>query len=71
MATETNDLSSDGNQSNTRDAGKSQSDSTKQSKTKDKTLTESGDPGRTPGSAEGDEKTIDEDIRQKEREGKL
>lgn len=31
----------------------------------------SGDPGRTPGSAEGDEETIDEDIRQKEAEGKL
>ncbi|HEY0079302.1 MAG TPA: hypothetical protein VGB73_11860 [Pyrinomonadaceae bacterium] len=24
-----------------------------------------GDPGRTPGSAEGDEETIDEDLRQK------
>lgn len=33
--------------------------------------TESGDPGRTPGSAEGDEETVDEDIRQKEAEGKL
>jgi hypothetical protein len=32
---------------------------------------ESGDPGRTPGSAEGDEATIDEDLRDKEREGKL
>lgn len=31
----------------------------------------SGDPGRTPGSAEGDEETIDEDIREKEAEGKL
>jgi len=31
----------------------------------------SGDPGRTPGSAEGDEETVDEDIRQKEAEGKL
>ncbi len=32
---------------------------------------QSGDPGRTPGSAEGDEATVDEDLRQKEREGKL
>ncbi len=31
----------------------------------------SGDPGRTPGAAEGDEETIDEDIREKEAEGKL
>lgn len=37
---------------------------------KNKTNT-SGDPGRTPGSAEGDEETVDEDIRQKEAEGKL
>jgi hypothetical protein len=29
---------------------------------------QSGDPGRTPGSAEGDEATIDEDLRDKERE---
>ncbi len=34
-------------------------------------VSESGDPGRTPGSAEGDEETVDEDIRQKEAEGKL
>jgi hypothetical protein len=32
---------------------------------------QSGDPGRTPGSAEGDEATVDEDLREKEREGKL
>ena len=38
---------------------------------KNKSLNTSGDPGRTPGSAEGDEETIDEDIRQKEAEGKL
>ncbi len=31
----------------------------------------SGDPGRTPGAAEGDEQTVDEDIREKEAEGKL
>lgn len=36
-----------------------------------KSLNQSGDPGRTPGSAEGDEETIDEDIREKEAEGKL
>ncbi len=39
--------------------------------TKNKIPQASGDPGRTPGSAEGDEETIDEDIRQKEAEGKL
>lgn len=39
--------------------------------TENNSTTESGDPGRTPGSAEGDEETIDEDIRQKEAEGKL
>ncbi len=27
---------------------------------------QSGDPGRTPGSAEGDEQTVDESLRQKE-----
>ena len=27
---------------------------------------QTGDPGRTPGTAEGDEQTIDEDLRQKE-----
>ncbi|MBA2647625.1 MAG: hypothetical protein H0U81_12585 [Pyrinomonadaceae bacterium] len=26
---------------------------------------QSGDPGRTPGSAEGDEQTVDESLRQK------
>ena len=28
-----------------------------------------GDPGRTPGSAEGDEQTVDEDLRQKGQAG--
>ncbi|MDQ3653219.1 MAG: hypothetical protein M3458_23640 [Acidobacteriota bacterium] len=28
--------------------------------------TQSGDPGTTPGSAEGDEETVDESLRQKE-----
>ena len=27
-----------------------------------------GDPGRTPGKAEGEEKTVEEDLRRKERE---
>lgn len=27
---------------------------------------QSGDPGRTPGKAEGDEQTVDESLRQKE-----
>ncbi len=30
---------------------------------------QTGDPGRTPGTAEGDEQTIDEDLRQKGKEG--
>lgn len=42
-----------------------------QSSNADKTPTESGDPGRTPGSAEGDEETIAADIKEKEAEGKL
>jgi len=29
----------------------------------------SGDPGRTPGKAEGDEQTVDEDLRQKGASG--
>lgn len=30
---------------------------------------ETGDPGRTPGTAEGDEQTIDEDLRRQENQG--
>jgi hypothetical protein len=30
---------------------------------------ETGDPGRTPGTAEGDEETVDEDLRDKGSEG--
>jgi len=30
---------------------------------------ETGDPGRTPGTAEGDEQTIDEDLRRQEKQG--
>ncbi len=30
---------------------------------------ETGDPGRTPGTAEGDEQTIDEDLRRREIQG--
>lgn len=29
---------------------------------------QTGDPGRTPGTAEGDEQTVDEDLRGKEKE---
>lgn len=36
-----------------------------------KSPNQSGDPGRTPGAAEGDEETVDADIREKEEEGKL
>ena len=31
---------------------------------------QTGDPGRTPGKAEGDEETVDEDLRGKEGSGK-
>jgi hypothetical protein len=57
------------NQSKKDKTENSQNEST--DKTKNNIPTASGDPGRTPGSAEGDEETIDEDIRQKEAEGKL
>ena len=30
---------------------------------------QTGDPGRTPGTAEGDEQTVEEDLRQKEKQG--
>lgn len=56
------------------DNQKKESDQSKpaeETEPKNDTPAESGDPGRTPGSAEGDEETIDEDIRQKEVEGKL
>ncbi|HEV7378137.1 MAG TPA: hypothetical protein VGN95_25880 [Pyrinomonadaceae bacterium] len=29
---------------------------------------QTGDPGRTPGMAEGDEQTVDEDLREKEKD---
>jgi hypothetical protein len=43
----------------------------KREETKNDSTNESGDPGRTPGSAEGDEETIDADIRERDAEGKL
>ena len=30
----------------------------------------SGDPGRTPGTAEGDRSTVEEDLRDKDRQGR-
>lgn len=39
--------------------------------TKDTAQNQSQDPGATPGSAEGDEQTVDESIRQKEEQGQL
>jgi hypothetical protein len=30
---------------------------------------QTGDPGRTPGTAEGDEQTVEEDLREKESDG--
>jgi len=54
------------------DKQQSEKDTAKeQEKAENNTPSESGDPGRTPGSAEGDEETVDADIRQKEAEGKL
>lgn len=41
-----------------------QKKSESQSSTGDET--ETGDPGRTPGIAEGDEQTVDEDLRRQE-----
>ena len=32
---------------------------------------QTGDPGRTPGTAEGDRQTVEEDIRDKEKAGKV
>ena len=37
--------------------------------TKSKSEEESGDPGRTPGSAEGDRETIEEDLKEKHLDG--
>ncbi len=62
----------DDNQSTQNDGENKLKDSVdKDAAAKNNTANESGDPGRTPGSAEGDEETVDEDIRQKEAEGKL
>jgi hypothetical protein len=30
-----------------------------------------GDPGRTPGSAEGDRETVEEDLKEKEHQGQI
>lgn len=63
---------SDANQQNTNEKTEENKPSDSENKdAKNNAPTESGDPGRTPGSAEGDEETIDADIRQKEAEGKL
>ncbi len=61
----------DDNQSIQKDENKPNDSADKDRATENKTPSASGDPGRTPGAAEGDEETIDEDIRQKEAEGKL
>lgn len=39
-----------------------------QTKDAQKTDEQSGDPGRTPGSAEGDRETVEEDLREKDAE---
>ncbi len=67
MTTENN---SNHNKTVQNDSANKQFDSTKKDEKNAKPET-SGDPGRTPGAAEGDEETIDEDIREKEAEGKL
>jgi hypothetical protein len=46
------------NQEKSEDQGGGQGNTSKESKT--------GDPGRTPGKAEGDEETVDESLREKE-----
>lgn len=68
---ETNESNAGENQSPSRDAEDTQKQSSNTGETKNDTLPQSGDPGRTPGSAEGDEETVDADIREKEAEGKL
>ena len=40
-----------------------------QKEEKEKLATENGDPGRTPGSAEGDLKTVEADLREKNLDG--
>ena len=69
----TTESKSNENQTKQDDAAenKQQDSANKDGETKNNTPTATGDPGRTPGSAEGDEETIDEDIREKEAEGKL
>jgi len=64
----TSDSNPNENQSKSSAENKQSESSTE---TKNKIPTASGDPGATPGSAEGDEETVDADIRQKEAEGKL
>jgi hypothetical protein len=63
----TTENQTDDKQQSEKDVNNKEQDSTENKTTEE----ESGDPGRTPGSAEGDEETIDADIRQKEAEGKL
>ncbi len=65
----TTDSNPNENQSKNNNAKDSQGESS--TETKNKIPTASGDPGATPGSAEGDEETVDADIREKEAEGKL
>jgi len=62
---------SDANQQNTDEKTEENKRVDKAKEFENGDIQESGDPGRTPGSAEGDEETIDADIRQKEVEGKL
>jgi hypothetical protein len=46
------------------DQNKSENEREEQGRTPKESKT--GDPGRTPGMAEGDEETVDEDLREKE-----
>ncbi len=71
MATETPESNLSENQSSSGENKNNQNQSSKDGVTKSKTPMASGDPGATPGSAEGDEETVDADIREKEAEGKL
>lgn len=55
---------------NENDSVKSNEQENNQNTNADETQT-SGDPGRTPTKAEGDEQVIDEDIEEKEKAGEL
>jgi hypothetical protein len=57
---------------NKRVANQEERDDQKKSRTGESSTddeSQTGDPGRTPGTAEGDEQTVDEDLRRRESQG--